>query len=70
MESNQQLSSNSSDEETTLPPEIEALAEARVQARLAKDFRKSDQLRDELGARGWDARDTKDGQKITRRSDA
>ena len=55
---------------TALPPEIEALAEARVQARLAKDWRKSDQLRDELGARGWDARDTKDGQKITRRSDA
>ena len=47
-----------------------ALAEERVQARLAKDFRKSDQLRDELGARGWDVRDTKDGQKITRRSDA
>jgi cysteinyl-tRNA synthetase len=57
-------------EATTLPDEIKALAEARVQARLAKDFRKSDQLRDELGARGWDARDTKDGQKITRRSDA
>jgi len=24
-------------------------------------------LRDELAARGWEARDTKDGQKITRR---
>ena len=59
-----------SGEETTVPAEIEALAEARVQARLAKDWRKSDQLRDELGARGWEARDTKDGQKITRRSDA
>ena len=46
------------------------LAEARVQARLAKDWRKSDELRDELAARGWEARDTKDGQKITRRSHA
>ena len=27
----------------------------------------SDELRDELSARGWEARDTKDGQKITRR---
>ena len=54
-------------EEVELPAEIAALAEARVQARLAKDWRKSDELRDELAARGWEARDTKDGQKITRR---
>lgn len=54
-------------EEAAVPEEIVALAEARVQARLAKDWRKSDELRDELAARGWEARDTKDGQKITRR---
>jgi cysteinyl-tRNA synthetase len=53
-----------------IPDEIVALAEARVQARLAKDWRKSDQLRDELAARGWEARDTKDGQKVTRRGGA
>jgi cysteinyl-tRNA synthetase len=56
-----------SGEDTELPAEIAALAEARVQARLAKEWRKSDQLRDELAARGWEARDTKDGQKVTRR---
>ncbi|HEV2843057.1 MAG TPA: cysteine--tRNA ligase [Chthoniobacterales bacterium] len=50
-----------------IPDDIVALGEARMQARLAKDWRKSDELRDELGARGWEARDTKDGQKITRR---
>jgi cysteinyl-tRNA synthetase len=55
-------------EETSLPATIAALAEARVQARLAKDWRKSDELRDELSARGWEARDTKDGQKVTRRA--
>ena len=54
-------------EPVALPSEIAKLAEARAQARLAKDFRKSDELRDELGARGWEARDTKDGQKVTRR---
>jgi cysteinyl-tRNA synthetase len=54
-------------EETAMPEEIAALGEARAQARLAKDWRKSDELRDELAARGWEARDTKDGQKITRR---
>jgi cysteinyl-tRNA synthetase len=57
-------------DEAELPAEIAALGEARVQARLAKDWRKSDQLRDELAARGWEARDTKDGQKVTRRGGA
>jgi cysteinyl-tRNA synthetase len=57
-----------SGEETVLPDEISALVEARMQARLAKDWRKSDELRDELAARGWEIRDTKDGQKMTRRA--
>ncbi|MDP9253776.1 MAG: cysteine--tRNA ligase [Verrucomicrobiota bacterium] len=56
-----------SGDQTALPLEIAALAEARAQARLAKDWRKSDELRDVLNARGWEARDTKDGQKMTRR---
>ena len=51
-----------------LPPEVADLAEARAQARLAKDFQKSDELRNELSARGWEVRDTKDGQKVTRRA--
>src|SRR5437764_1519145 len=49
------------------PPEIETLTEARRLARLANDWQKSDELRRELNARGWEVRDTKDGQKITRR---
>jgi cysteinyl-tRNA synthetase len=53
-----------------LPEEVAKLADARTQARLAKDFRKSDELRDKLNALGWEARDTKDGQKITRRAGA
>ena len=57
-------------EVASLPAAIAALAEARMQARLAKDWRKSDELRDELSARGWEARDTKDGQKVTRRAGA
>ena len=51
-----------------LPKEIELLANQRTEARLAKNWRASDQLRDELSARGWDVRDTKEGQKITRRA--
>jgi cysteinyl-tRNA synthetase len=53
-----------------LPGDVARLAEERAQARLAKDFRKSDELRDKLNALGWEARDTKDGQKITRRAGA
>jgi cysteinyl-tRNA synthetase len=59
-----------SGEEAAVPDEIAALAEARVQARLAKEWRKSDELRDQLAAKGWEARDTKEGQKITRRGGA
>ena len=48
--------------------EILRLTEERVQARLARDWQKSDELRDALQARGWDVRDTKDGQVVTRRA--
>jgi cysteinyl-tRNA synthetase len=54
-------------DETALPAEVESLAGARSQARLAKEWRKSDELRDQLAALGWEVRDTKDGQTITKR---
>jgi cysteinyl-tRNA synthetase len=54
--------------EEEVPPEIVRLAQERVQARLAKNWQKSDELRDALQARGWDVRDTKDGQVVTRRA--
>ena len=57
-------------DESGLPDEVAALAEQRAQARLAKDWRKSDEMRDQLAALGWEARDTKDGQKVTRRAGA
>jgi cysteinyl-tRNA synthetase len=50
-----------------IPAEVARLAKERAQARLAKDFKKSDELRNELSARGWEMRDTKDGYTITRR---
>jgi cysteinyl-tRNA synthetase len=56
--------------DSAVPAEVQRLAEARDQARLAKDWKKSDQLRDELAALGWDIRDTKDGRKLTRRTAA
>ena len=53
-----------------IPAEVARLAKERAQARLAKDFKKSDELRNELSARGWEMRDTKEGYTITRRDGA
>ena len=52
------------------PAEIVRMAEERVRARLAKEWEKSDELREALNARGWEVRDTKDGQIVTRRAGA
>ena len=55
-------------ENEILPPaEVVQLAKDRENARRAKDWKKSDELRDRISARGWEVRDTKDGQKITPR---
>ena len=43
------------------------LADQRLKAREAKDWKKSDEVRDKIAALGWEVRDTKDGQKLTQR---
>jgi len=53
--------------EILLPAEVAQLAKDRENARLAKDWKKSDELRDRIFTRGWEVRDTKDGQKLTPR---
>jgi cysteinyl-tRNA synthetase len=50
--------------ETEAPAEIVALLEARQAARKAKDFKRSDAIRDELKAKGWAIEDTAKGQKL------
>lgn len=44
-----------------LPPELAGLLEERNQARVNKDWSRSDQLRDELASKGVTVKDTKDG---------
>jgi cysteinyl-tRNA synthetase len=44
-----------------VPADIQALVEQRAQARRDKDFRRSDELRTQLRARGWEAKDHRDG---------
>ncbi len=49
---------------TALPPDVAAMAEARVAARAARQWAESDRLRDALKAAGWEVRDTPEGQKL------
>ena len=46
------------------PPEIVALLDQRQAARQAKDFKKSDAIRDELKAKGWVIEDTPKGPRL------
>jgi cysteinyl-tRNA synthetase len=57
-------------EEAKPSDEIVRLAEERAQARMERNWKKSDELRDALSARGWEVRDTKDGQLVTPRAGA
>lgn len=49
-----------------IPAEVQELADQRATARADKDWALSDVLRDQLLAMGWQVKDTKDGQKLTR----
>jgi cysteinyl-tRNA synthetase len=49
-----------------IPPEVEELAAARAAARAAKEWKKSDELRDQIATLGWTVKDTKDGQRISK----
>jgi cysteinyl-tRNA synthetase len=53
-----------------LPAAVAQLADERERARLAKKWKTSDELRDRIAELGWEVRDTKDGQKLTRRREA
>jgi cysteinyl-tRNA synthetase len=50
--------------EAEAPAEIVALLEARQAARKAKDFKRSDEIRDELKAKGWIVEDSPKGPKL------
>jgi len=55
-----------SQQEVDVPAEIVALVEARQAARKAKDFKRSDAIRDELKAKGWVIDDTPKGPRAKR----
>jgi cysteinyl-tRNA synthetase len=47
-----------------IPADVQALVEQRAAARVAKDFAKSDELRDAIAALGYEVRDGANGQEI------
>lgn len=51
-------------EASEIPADIQALADARATARAEKNWAESDRLRDELAAKGWQVRDSKEGQTL------
>ncbi len=55
------------DAEAAVPAEVAQLAKDREAARRERNWKRSDELRERIFALGWEARDTKDGQKLTRR---
>ncbi len=50
-----------------IPTEVAQLAAQREEARREKNWKRSDELRDQISALGWEVRDTKDRPKLTRR---
>ncbi|MFA5131922.1 MAG: cysteine--tRNA ligase [Candidatus Paceibacterota bacterium] len=55
-----------SKEMLTVSKDVEALLDARLKARLAKDFAEADRLRDELKKLGYSVKDTGGGQEISK----
>lgn len=52
--------------EIAVPSEIQTLADERQAARKAKDFARSDEIRDQLAAQGWVVEDTPKGPRVKR----
>lgn len=50
-----------------LPPQVQALVEARAAARQAKDWKKSDELRDAIAQAGYLVKDTPQGQQTEKK---
>jgi cysteinyl-tRNA synthetase len=53
-----------SETKIVVPEEVERLAKERQNARREKNWKRSDELRDQISALGWEVRDTKEGQKL------
>ena len=60
------LKLNEQNEVVEVPTEVQALLDARQAVRDAKDFEKSDELRDEIAKLGFEVKDTSEGQQVSK----
>ena len=49
------------------PPEVQRLVDERGEARNRRDWKRADQLRDEIQRLGWAVEDTASGPRVTRK---
>ncbi len=54
-------------DDETVPAEIETLVEQRAEARRARDFKRADELRDQVAAHGYVIEDTPEGFKVRKK---
>ncbi len=50
-----------------IPADVQALLDQRAEARKSKNWAESDRLRDEIAAKGWLVKDSRDGQSVVRK---
>jgi len=53
---------------TDVPAEVQALVEERQSARKAKNFKRSDEIRDQMAGMGWTIEDTPQGPRAKKTS--
>ena len=53
--------------ESDVPAEVTELIEQRAAAKKAKNFALADEIRDKIGALGWEIKDTREGTKVQRK---
>ncbi|MDE1874705.1 MAG: cysteine--tRNA ligase [Patescibacteria group bacterium] len=54
-------------EELAIPADVQKLLDARAAARIGKDFKRSDELRDEISRLGYEVKDSPNGQIIAKK---
>ena len=52
--------------EVEVPDDVKAMLEQRAEARKAKNWAESDRLRDEIAAAGWQVKDSREGQTVSK----
>jgi cysteinyl-tRNA synthetase len=58
------LPTSPEEDATEAPAEIQALAEARREAKASKNWSEADRIRDEISALGWELKDNKEGYEL------